>query len=476
MKVGILRAASLLLLAATACGGSTNAGNGANSGSNSGSSNGSSGNATGDSGLPAIQVAQSAKVQEPAASVPSGSLQAAVQANNAFAVDLYGRLTGSGNVITSPLSASLALTMTYAGAMGTTASQMATALHIDPTAGSIFEGQDGLTQALASRAAAALASAQRSASQDNTAPAPSPDDYQLAIVNSIWGEQTYTWAQPFLDTMATYYGTGVYLEDFVNAPDPARQAINTWVADETAQKILNLLPEGSVDATTRMVLVNAIHLKLPWEYPFTASSTSSAAFTRGDGSTVQADFMHQTFEEGAAYVDDGAAQIVQLPLSGGEIIVSLALPHGDLATYEAGLVAGTSASLKPVQGGALVQLALPKVTFTSPTFSLATALKAMGMVQAFDRTAADFTGLCTQTPDGQRLFVSDVLQKAMIAVQETGVEAAAATAVSVATAAIVEPTTTVTLDHPFFLSILDKDTGAVLFMGHVTDPTDMGGN
>jgi len=362
--------------------------------------------------------------------------------------------------------------MTYGGARGQTATEMATALHYGAAAGAIFDGQNGLSQALASRAASALTAGQQVA-QQNEQPAPSQDDFQLQVVNSVWGEQTYPWAQPFLTTLAKSYGTGVYVEDFIHQLDPARQTINSWVSTETAQKINNLLPEGSLDDTTRMVLVNAIHLKLPWATPFQVAGTAPASFTRADGSTVSAPFMNQTEE--LPYSDDGTAQIVALPLMGGQVSVVIALPHGDLATYEAGLTAATPDALAPPASSASVAISLPKVTFTSPTFSLAQPLQAMGMVQAFNPQAANFTGMCPTTPDGANLYVGDVLQKAMVAVQETGVEAAAATAVIVAGTAVEEPAPIpVVLDRPFVIALVDVPTGALLFLGHIEDPTAAG--
>ncbi|MGD0530681.1 MAG: serpin family protein [Polyangiaceae bacterium] len=316
--------------------------------------------------------------------------------------------------------------MTYAGAQGQTATEMATALHYGAAAGSIFDGQNALSQALASRAASALSAAQQLA-QNNQQPAPSASDYDLQVVNSVWGEQTYPWAQPFLTTLARSYGTGVYLEDFVHAWDPARQAINAWVSDATSDKINDLLAPGALDDATRMVLVNAVHLKLPWAFPFQVAATALASFTRADGSTVSVPFMNESEE--LPYVDDGTAQIVALPLVGSQVSVVIAMPHGDLATYEAALTAATPNALAPPAATAQVQLSLPKMSFTSPTFSLASSLQAMGMVQAFDPGTANFSGMCPTTPDGANLHVADVLQKAMVAMQETGVEAAAATAV-----------------------------------------------
>jgi serpin B len=424
-----------------------------------------------------VSIAKSSVVQTPLSAVPASALSTAVASNNAFAVDLYAHVLQQAgtNVLTSPISASLALTMTYAGANGATKAEMATALHLDPGAGdAAFAGQNALSQALNGRAAAALASAKEGVSPDAQ---PSDTDYQLQVVNSVWGEKTYTWEKPFLDVLAANYGTGVYQQDFVHGFESARLTINDWVDTHTNDKIKDLLPDGSLDTNTRMVLVNAIHLKLPWESAFEPGQTLPGDFVRADASTVSTSFMNQTST--FAYVDDGQAQVVSLPLSNRELSVVIALPHADvtLAQYEATLTA-SSAALAPPATSQLVSLSLPKTTFTSASFSLSDALKQMGMKLAFDKDLADLSGLCAHPPDGDILYVSDVLQKAMISMQEKGVEAAAATAVIIAgngAAFVPEPTPVpMNVNRPYLVAIIDKPTGAVLMLGHIQDPTDAG--
>lgn len=443
---------------------------------------GCSGSSVADRGNPGgdLTIAQSSVARIAASEVSDSDLNAAVAANNAFGLALYAEVlktTGDKNLLTSPISATLALTMTYAGAQGTTRDEMAAALHLDPQRGNaIFAGQNALSQALNGRAAAALSRLTQQPMQAGQA-APSPADYQLQVVNSVWGEQTYTWETPFLDTLAAHYGTGVYKQDFQRAYEPARARINDWVSEHTNDKINDLLPKFSVDSSTRLVLVNAIHLKLPWETSFLPAATAAANFVRGDASTVSTDFMHTV--AGLAYADDGQAQIVSLPLSNRELQVVIALPHTDvtLAGYEASLTAGSS-SLTAAKAGTNVVLSLPKATFTSASVSLAEALKALGMKQAFDDQTANFDGLCASPPDGGHLHVSDVLQKSMIAMQETGIEAAAATAVLVAgtSSAPAEPPVSVEMNvnRPYLIAIVDRPTGALLMLGHIQDPTDVG--
>jgi len=403
----------------------------------------------------------------------------AVDANNAFAIALYSEVSpaaNGGNFLTSPLSATLALTMTYAGARGTTATQMATALHIPSSGPSIFDAQNALSQALDGRAAAALAAdKQRS---EGSGSAPSSSDYQMQVVNSVWGQKGYPWATGFLATLAASYGTGVYVEDFTTNSAGAESAINNWVSDETSGKINPLLSPGDITPDTRMVLVNAIHVKLPWENPFDATQTAPATFTRGDGSTVQPSFMNQTFtsdgSQGAiGYAQTADGQFLSLPLAGSQVSVVFALPAKDLPTLTGSL---TKDSFTVPATGSIVVLKLPKFTFTSQTFSLAKSLQALGMTQAFDPVNADFKGMCAATPDGDNLYISDVLQKAMLDVAENGVEAAAATAVVMAGAGIAgptPPTITLTFDHPFIVSIVDS-SGAILFLGQIDDPTASG--
>jgi serpin B len=409
--------------------------------------------------------AVSSVAREPASQIAPAALADAVAANNAFAVDLYARLRkdqANANFVTAPLTASLALGMTYAGADGATATQMASALHIkDPS--TFADGQNALSQALGARAADALAQAESQASDVHQG-APNATDFQVQVVNSLWGQKGYVWGQPFLDTLARSYGAGVTLEDFIKDTNQAILDINGWVSNQTNDKIQNLLSPSNVDASTRLVLVDAVHVKLPWADPFDPTSTAPATFTHADGTTTTASFMNAA--KFLPYTDDGSAQIVAIPLTGNALSLVIALPHGDLATYEAGLTAGSAALAEP-RGGGLISLSLPKFDFTSGTFSLSAALQAMGMADAFDAQKASFQAMC---PTCTGLYVGDVSQKAMIAVQENGLEAAGATAVGILAGAAPTDPTVMKVNRPFVISLVDAPTGAVLFLGHVTDP------
>ncbi len=372
----------------------------------------------------------------------------------------------------SPTSVSLALAMTYAGAQNDTAAEMAKTLHFDAPGLDVHAGHNALSQALESRAADALAAAKQLA-KNGGEPEPAASDFRLHVVNSVWGDGSYAWGAPFLDVLAKNYGTGVYLADFLHQYDAERVRINTWVSEETQNKINDLLPAGSLDDMTRMVLVNAIHLKMPWQNPFRKDVTAAGDFTKADGTKVSADFMAQTEE--VSYFEDDKAQIASLPLVGGKLSFVVALPKDTLESFEAGLDAGYWKTAWAARTSTPLDLKLPKFSFTTDSIKLNEIFKSLGMVKPFDPDQADFFGMCKTPPNNERLFIASILHKAMMAVDENGVEAAAATAVVMAgNSAVPPPPTPMNVNKPFVVGIVDEPTGAVLFLGHINDPTAKG--
>jgi serine protease inhibitor len=413
-------------------------------------------------------MAKSDLARDTSPAVADGDKTTLADGLSAFAFDLFGKIDDASvqtkNFACSPTSVSLALGMTYAGAAGDTAGQFESVLHVTQAPATFFSSLNSLSLALATRADAALAAAM------GGGVTPNPDDFRLHVVNSIWGEKTLTFERPFLDTLATDFGAGVYLADFINQPDPERIRINAWVSQETLDKINDLLPAGSVTAMTRAVLVNAMHLKLPWETPFEEASTGTGPFTRADGTTVNVPFMNQQTE--LAYAEDAQTQAVAIPLEGHAVhfVLFVPKPGTSLAQLENGAIgtevqALTTAMFATTAGGGEVYLNLPRFRFTTDSISLKAPLVALGLVDAFDQSTANFSGITRQ----ETLCISDVLHKAMVGVDEHGVEAAAATAVIMQYAAI--PTRRVTADHPFFFGIYDKPTATWLLLGHVVDPT-----
>ncbi len=391
---------------------------------------------------------------------------------SAFAFALLQELRGDPSTVSnfafSPVSIALALGMTYAGAAGNTAVQMKDSMHVATASDVYFRSLNWLDQQLESRADAALKQAQNMyTSSGSQGAAPDAANFRLHVVNACWADRTLTFEQPYLDTLAAEFGTGVHLADFLTQPETERIAINTWVSQETLNRINDLIPPGAIESTTRAVLVNAIHLKLPWYDPFVATSTSPALFTKTDGSTVSVPFMNKSRHW--SYAEDDTTQAVAIPFSGSavELVVFLPKATSALSQLEDSLAQGHVQTLVAGMAGADVNLALPKFVFTTASVRLSNALIGLGMADAFDPGKADFTGMTKEKP----FYIGDVVHKAMVAVDEHGVEAAAATAVMMAGSGLPTEVKQVNVNRPFFFGIYDQPTSTWLFLGHVTDPS-----
>jgi serpin B len=380
---------------------------------------------------------------------PPDDIQTLVNNNNAFAFDLYRSLqTEGGNLIYSPYSISLALAMTYAGARGETESQMAQTLHFLP--------QDQLHPAF-NALDLQLAERGKAPSEDET-------PLQLDIANAVWAEQTYPFLQSFLDTIALNYGAGIRLADFINQYEAVRKEINNWVSDQTEAKIKDLIPEGVLDSDTRMALVNAIYFKADWLSPFNADSTRDAPFHLLDGSEVTVPTMNQ--DAFIPYAKGDGWQAIELAYQGETAAMDIIVPdEGRFEEVESSLDYETASAILSNLQPTSVTLSLPKFKFESE-FGLADQLKALGMPDAFDPHIADFSGMSERND----LYISAVLHKAFVAVDEKGTEAAAATAVIVGVTSAPVFDVTLTVDRPFIFLIRDIPTGQILFVGRVLNP------
>jgi serpin B len=375
-----------------------------------------------------------------------------VEGNSAFALELYQELKKEdGNLFYSPYSISLALAMTYAGANGETAQQMAATLEFLLEQERLHRAFNWLDAELAKRGKGA-------AGKDGKG-------FRLNIVNAIWGQKDYEFLPAFLDVLAENYGAGLRILDFITETEKSRLAINKWVSDQTEERIPDLIPEGAIDALTRLVLTNAIYFNAAWEYPFDEKMTANGLFYLLGGGQVTVPMMRQT--ESFGYADGEGYQAVELPYDGDELSMVILLPaSGNFEAFEEGLQAQqVDAIIKALQN-TRITLTMPQFKFESQ-FSLKDTLADMGMRDAFSPEDADFSGM-TGNPE---LFISDVVHKAFVAVDEAGTEAAAATAVIVGTtSAPTEPPVEVTIDRPFIFLIRDIDTGAILFVGRVLNP------
>src|SRR5260221_7594084 len=402
-------------------------------------------------GAPAAGMAQSTLQRITSPQVSSADAQTLVDGNNAFALDIYQTLRSqNGNLILSPFSISLALAMTYAGARGETESQMADTLHFDLPQGQLHPAFNALDQDLASRG---------KAKPDSGAP------LQLNIANAVWAEQTYPFLQDYLDLIASNYGAGIRLADLVNQHASSRKEINDWFYDQTQKKIKDLIPDDALNPNTRMVLVNAIYFKADWLSQFDANDTSDAPFHLLDKTDVTVKMMNQGMS--APYYAGNGYQAVELPYAGDTAAMDILVPDaGNFDAFESTLNSDVFNTTLSNMQPSFTKLSLPKFTFESE-FNLSDTLKSMGMTSAFDGDKADFSGMTAK----HDLFISDVIHKAFIAVDEKGTEAAAATAVMMEATMAIQYDVNLTIDRPFIFIIRDKPSGQILFIGRVLNPS-----
>ena len=395
------------------------------------------------------QAAASDVERQTAPQVPLTDRSELVAGNSAFAFDLYHNLRrDAGNLFFSPYSISSALAMTYAGARGETQRQMAQTLHfalsqerLHPAFNALDLKLDSLVQ----------------------------DDFQLRIANAIWGQTGYAFLADFLDTLAQYYGAGLRLLDFESDPDAARREINAWVSDQTEERIKDLIPPGGISNDTSLVLANAIYFLADWTFPFDAGKTRDGTFHTLGGDELSVSMMSLQDPEALSYAEGQGYQALELPYEGGLLSKSMSmvilLPDaGQFDAFEEALSADSVERILTQLEPRQVALSMPKFSFESE-FSLKQTLTEMGMPDAFG--AADFSGM-----DGsQNLFIGDVFHKAFVAVDESGTEAAAATAVVMKRSSLPMFDIQLTIDRPFIFVIREGETGSVLFVGRVLNPS-----
>ena len=488
----------------------------------------------------------------------------AVKANSDFAFDSYRQLSGENageNLFFSPYSISSALAMTAEGARGPTAAEMGKVLRFPQAARRIgadaqlipwktslihagmgklnarLTGKDkdeaavqGARQRIVEcRKALQAAKAkvqdlqtqrkwrevgkarqvERQAAKALNEALAQVDQYELRIANALWGEKTYPFLKNYVDTINTHYGTGgIFPADFKNNFPAERAKINTWVEDQTNNRIKDLIPKLSPDEARllRLILTNAIYFKGEWSEPFKEANTRDLPFTLAGGKTVKTPIMSArdlAVGRYAAFNADGSAfntprsiqrgqktglypgkdgfALLELPYKGDEISMVLLAPNSTdadgLAAIEKTL---TPAALAGWIGKGVTRkthVFLPKFKLETK-YALNNTLKAMGMVRAFTdprmANGADFTGMCASTDPRLKLYITKVIHKAFVEVNEKGTEAAAATAVMMAVATSARMTVpfvpTFKADRPFLFIIRDKTSGSILFMGRMMNP------
>ena len=421
--------------------------------------------------------------------VDKGQAKAAANSITSFGFDLYRRLLEdpdrrSSNVVFSPTSIALALGMARAGARGETAAEIDDVLHVSGS-DELLGGLNALDQALAARDATWKDDEEK---QRQVA---------LRIANASFGQNGWTIEQAFLDALASTFGSGLHLVDYESDPEGARRAINGWVDQRTAGRIPELLAPPDVTEATRLYLVNAMYLKAEWESWFEEGRTDKASFARLDGSKVDVDMMAHAFgamDPVVPYARGSGWQAAELRYKAAPgsppLAMTLVLPK-DLPAFESKLdgallsriVTKLDAERKSFaepecppefDAGCYpydLELRLPRFSIDSRA-GLKELLAAAGMQRAFQPTA-DFTGIHVPENDGDSLFISAVIHQANIDVDEHGTQAAAATAVGIDTGGGPSALDSIEIrfDRPFLFFVRDVETGTILFMGRVVDPS-----
>lgn len=382
------------------------------------------------------------------APAPASSENPVVSDSNQFAVDFYQQVRQhDGNLFFSPTSISMALAMAYTGARGQTAGQMAKVLH--------FNGPpDQINPQLAK-----LMARWNAESKDH--------NFRLDIANAMWGQKGYPFQPAFNQALQANFGAPIRVVDFAQ-PEQARKTVNDWVAQQTRKKIQDLMPAGSVGPLTRLVLANAIYFKANWDKPFQETATQPGDFHAAGDKPIEVPMMRQMAEFrylkgdgfaalGMSYADDVFSMISFLPDKAD-----------GLADFEKTLTANKLAGWADQiarQSPQDVRVTFPKFKITQE-LTLNGTLSRMGMPLAFE-SQADFSGI---NAGHEPLYLSAAIHKAYVSVDEKGTEAAAATGIGVAAAAMPMRIAQFTADHPFLFVVRDNRSGAILFMGRMANP------
>ena len=390
----------------------------------------------------------------PSAEVPAkptsgeavGDATSFIGASNALAMDLFDEVRKKkGNLLFSPASISVAFSMTYAGANGETAAEMRKVLHL-PEGDAIHDSAGKVLRGWNAEAG-----------------------HTLRSVNRLFGAKEYTFVPAFLARTRDSYAAPLEPVDFAASPDAARKHINQWVMEQTQDRIDELLPGASINDRTKLVLVNAIYFLGQWAHGFDASRTSQQPFIGESGQTM-VPMMSQTATHG--YLEVEGAQILELAYEGSPLVMTVMLPKDPAGLDAIEKRFSTQfgewvAALKKQE----VSVLLPRFEMKGARIPLVENLKALGMNLAFDPAKADFTNMSKPANAASELYISDAFHEAFVKVDEKGTEAAAATAVVMAPRGAAPVVTTFRADRPFLFTIRDAETGAILFVGRVANPS-----
>lgn len=378
----------------------------------------------------------------------SNNYQSIATNNNLFAFDLYQNIAKKkqGNIFISPFSISTALAMTFAGANEDNAAEIANTMHFSGNTPDFHKSYGNYIKKIEKNA---------------------KGNIQLKIANRLWGERDYKFNEVFLSTNEKAYNSSLQKMDFKSSAEPSRITINKWVETQTENRIKDLIPQGGVTSDTRLVLTNAIYFNGDWLYQFKKKNTKDRKFYLNKKHSKRVPFMN--FKGGLQYTQNKNYQMLRLPYKGNKQSMIIVLPwlQDSLASVEKSINTASFQNLYYSYTPTVI-LALPKFKMTLP-LNLNSILIELGMKKAFYQ-GADFSKM---SPNND-LFISSVVHKAFIEIDEKGTEAAAATAVimtieSVSANHIPKPIEFIA-DHPFLFYIVDDETKAILFMGRLMAP------
>jgi serpin B len=369
--------------------------------------------------------------------------QDAANSNNLFAADLvqFYANQNSENIFFSPFSVLSALSMTQEGAAETTQTEMQKVLRLNANNTDRQKSFWALNSLLSNK----------------------NNGYKLSIANALWIEKTIALDNNFVQTTNQNYFAAAFNVDYKNNPEPARKTINQWVDDKTNHKIKDLIPDGMINSKTKLVLTNAIYFKAPWaENLFNKDFTTDENFTTANGTTTKVPMMQTGGSQ--LYFEDKKVQILALPYHKNELEMVIVLPKkGETIATITKEATAINGYLQQKLDLNLTQVWFPKFKFETKYF-MSTDLQKMGMNLAFS-DQANFSGISKTNP----LKIGQVIHQTFIEVDETGTEAAAATAVIMADTSAAPIETPIPkifkADHPFIFAIRHKATGTLLFVG-----------
>lgn len=376
----------------------------------------------------------------------SEGVASVVNGSNQFALDFYSWLKDDDkNIFFSPYSILVALAMSYEGARGLTAEEMRSVLYFP---------EDNTVRR------SAFAWLYNNMNKEEK-------EYFLSTANALWAHEDYEFLGEYFDLIERYYMGKVTNLDFVGEPEKSRETINDWVEKQTNDKIKDLIPPGVINEWTRLVLTNAIYFKGNWVKQFDKEKTKEQDFKVNHEVIVKVPMMSMTGED-FNYTETEDLQILEMTYEGGNLSMLILLPKGDnLESLETSINAEKLNEWRNNLIYREIDIYIPKFKFETKYF-MGETLQAMGMPTAFSPDEADFSGM-----DGTKtLYISHVIHQGFVEVNEEGTEAAAATAVVISETCVQPQPPIFRADHPFIFLIQNRETGNILFLGRVVDPTE----